>query len=128
MSDGSLGKIRVISRLVETGHDVFMEIDGKSPFDLVAHKNGKLYRVEVKSTSRRTKFDTGWEVQLKRVRSNRTSNKIINFSKDQCDILAVYIEPIDLVLLIDSCEITAKTAMAVLDKDLEGSAYGRKQT
>jgi len=118
MDVGSLGKAKVIAHLIELGYDVYLEFDGKSPFDLVVHKDDLLERVEVKTTGRRTKFNTGWEVQLKKVRPNRTSNKIINFDNSKVDKVVVYIEPIRKVVLYDAKDIKAKTAMAVLDKDL----------
>ena len=96
----------------------FMEIDGKSPFDLVAHKDGKLLRVEVKSTTQRTRNNSGWMVELKSVRSNKTINKIYNFSKDRCDILIVFIEPINKVLLFNSSEISTTSAMTISDKSI----------
>ena len=119
MDLGSLGKSKVISELIKKEYDVFTEFEGKSPFDLVAHKEQKLYRVEVKSTQRRTKYNTGWEVQIKKVRPNRSKAVIHNFSSDQCDILAVFIEPLDKVILIQSSEIKTKSMLTILDKSLE---------
>lgn len=96
----------------------FSELDGKSPFDLVVHKDNKLYRVEIKSTETRSKYNTGWEVQLKKVRSNRSENKITNFSSNQCDILVVYICPIDEIILIDSSLVKVKSSLTITDKEI----------
>lgn len=118
MDLGSLGKSRTISELIRNGFDIFTEFEGKAPFDLVAHKDGELKRIEVKSTQRRTKYDTGWEIQIKRVRPNRSETVIHNFNSSQCDILAVYIEPLDKVLLLDSSKIKVKTMLTILDSEL----------
>ena len=120
MDIGSLGKAKVICKFLEEDYDVFTELDGKSPFDLVVHKNNVLSRVEIKTTETRNKNDTGWSVQIKKVRPNKTGNKIVNFSPEQCDILAVYIRPIDKVVLINSLEVKTKSELLILDKVLEG--------
>ncbi len=105
MNLGSYGKIKVAAYLIEKGYDVFIELDGKSPFDLVAHKDGILERVEVKTTKTRSKSNSGWEVQIKSIRPNRTKNRIVGFDNTKSDILCVYIQPIDKILLYKSCNI-----------------------
>lgn len=118
MDIGSLGKAKVVTRLIELGYDVFLEFDGKSPFDLVIHKNDVLERVEVKYTGTRNKANTGWKVQLKKVRPNRTRNKIINFDKTKLEKLVVFIEPLNLVVLFESKDINVTCELCILDKDL----------
>ena len=119
MDIGSLGKAKAICKLIEDGYDVFMELDGKSPFDLVGHKDGKLFRIEIKSTNTRTKYNTGWEVQIKKVRSNKTKSKITNFNKDQCDLLVIYIHGLNSVFIIPSNEVKTKSILTIYDKDLK---------
>lgn len=51
-----IGEAKVLERLVFYGFDVFTQFSGKEPFDLVAHKFGKLYRISVKSTSSTTVY------------------------------------------------------------------------
>ena len=114
----TIGKFKAATHLMACGYDVFMEVDGKSPFDLVAHKDGELQRVEVKTTTRRSKYNTGWEVQLKSVRSNKTKNVIHNFSTENCDILVVYIMPLDKVCMYNTKDITQKTSLIILDTQI----------
>ena len=45
MDIGSLGKAKVIAYLIALGYNVYLEFDGKSPFDLVIHKDDILDRV-----------------------------------------------------------------------------------
>ena len=80
---------------------------------MIGHKDGKLYRIEVKSTETESKSGSGWEVQIKKVRPNKTENKITNFSKDQCDLLAIYLKPVDKVLLIPSADVKTTCQMTV---------------
>lgn len=46
----ALSQARVTSELARQRFDVYAELVGKSPFDLIAHRDGLLYRVSVKST------------------------------------------------------------------------------
>lgn len=101
-----LSQARVVSELFRQSFDVFTEFSGKSPFDLIAHKDGKLYRVQVKSTSAKKNKYGSWSIQLKKVRANKTENKIHLFDHTSCDILAVYIEEIDTVCFFDSKDLS----------------------
>ncbi len=118
IKQGILGESRVIVELIKQDYDVFTQFSGKSPFDIVAYKDDVLYRVEVKSSACRSRSDTGWEVQLKRIRPNRSGNTIHKFDNSSCDILAIYIEPIDKVLLLNASEISNKSMLTILDKSL----------
>lgn len=109
---GAIGEAKVIARLTEERYHVFNQVTGKAPFDLVAYKDGEMKRVSVKSIEKKNK-DGNYTVQLKSVRSNKTSNKIVNFDNTSCDILAVYIAELDEVLLLNSCDITAKSGLVV---------------
>jgi len=112
---GSLSESKVISYFIEKGYDVFIQFSGKSPFDLIICKNKKLQKVEVKSTIRRTKYDTGWAVGLKSTRSNKTTNTIHNFDNSKIDLLAVFIVPKNEVRIFNSKKITTKTELVILD-------------
>ncbi len=118
MDIGSLGKAKVVTKLIEMGYDVFLEFDGKSPFDLVIHKDDVLERVEVKYTETRNRTNTGWVVQLKKVRPNRTRNKIVNFDKSKLEKLIVFIKPLNTVVLFEAKDIKVTSALSIFDKDL----------
>ncbi|WP_414694686.1 group I intron-associated PD-(D/E)XK endonuclease [Paenibacillus sp.] len=110
----ALSQARVTAELARQRFDVYVELVGKAPFDLIAHKEGLLYRVSVKSTMS-TKCESGhsWEVQLKRVRSNKTGNAIHKFDPDSCDILAIYIEQIDKVCFFNPKEINCTSSITI---------------
>lgn len=110
---GSIGEAKVICKLLEEGYSVFTQFSGKASFDMIAEKDGELKRIEVKSTRTKSKSKNYWSVQLKKVRPNRSQNKIVRFDKNQCDILAVYIEPEDKVVLINSDTINQTCQLSV---------------
>lgn len=118
---GILAEAKALSHFIKEEYEVYTQFSGKSPIDMIVEKNGKLSRVEVKSTRTRTKYNTGWVVQLKSTLPNKNKkNKIINFDNKSCDILVIYIEPLDKIIIKKSKEIKVVGALAILDKDLEG--------
>lgn len=112
--NGILGETKVISFLIENGFDVFFPYGGKTTFDLVAHREGELFRIEVKTTE--AEAATGWYVKIKKSRHNKNINIEKHFKPSQCDFLAVYIKPKDKVVLIDVEEICTKTYLTVPHK------------
>ncbi len=115
----SLGEARTVVELIRQGYDIFTQLNGKAPFDLIAHKNGQISRVEVKSTNQRARSKTGWIVELRRIRSNKTKNVIHKFDNTKSDIVSVYIEPLDKVILIPSNTITVTGQLQISDSTLD---------
>lgn len=115
-----LAEVKATAELINLGFDVFTQVSGKSPFDLVAYENGRLLKVEVKSGSRRNKKNNGWIVQIKRNKySGQIGNYSVPFSTDVCDILAVYIVPLNKVLIIRSEDVTSVNELIIYDEQLE---------
>ena len=117
---GSVGESKVASELSRHRFHVFIQTTGKAPFDLVVYKDGYLYRVNVKTTQRLDKWGS-WEVQVKSVRSNRTKNKVVPFDPLSCDVLAVYIEPLDRVCFLRASEVSGKCSIALREKTVRQS-------
>ena len=111
MKSGSLGEIAVMKHFAALGYNVYSAVTENAPVDLIVELEGKFSTVEVKSTSYR--YRDGYKVQLKKVRSNKSANKITNFNPNAVDFLAVYIVPDDVVKIFLPSEVTAKTEMVV---------------
>jgi hypothetical protein len=109
---GALGEAKVIAALTADKYHVFGQITGKAPFDLVAYKDGKLYKISIKTITGKNRNGT-YTVQLKAVRSNRNKNRIINFDNSLCDIVAVYILPEDKIVMLNSNTIIVKSSLTV---------------
>lgn len=103
---GTIGELAAIQEFIKQDFDVYMPLSGKEECDFIACKDTKLFRVQVKSTSIVDRYGS-FTVQLKRVRYNSTIHKIHKFDTRTCDILAVYIEPLQKVCFLHSSEITA---------------------
>lgn len=117
---GSLGESKVAAELSRHRFHVFTQVTGKAPFDLVAYKDGYLYRVNVKTTQRLDKWGS-WEVRIASVRSNRTGNRVVPFAPKSCDVLAVYIEPLDKVCFLRSSEVSGNNSIALREETVHQS-------
>lgn len=102
-----------MKEFVRQGYEVYSPITDNTLCDMVVLKDGKLSRVEVKSTKSPEQRSGAYKIQLKRVRSNRTENIIRYFDNSSVDILAIYLEDIDKVILMDSLTVIPKTELTI---------------
>jgi len=119
----SIAEAKTIYELTRMEYHVFNQVTGKAPFDLIAYKNGEIFKISVKSILKKNRYGK-YEVQLKRVRSNKTCNTIYKFNNKECDILAVYIYEIDVLLFIKSSEINTGCALTLSNAQMESRKAG----
>lgn len=117
MKSGSLGEIAVAKELIKQGYEVYSGITDNTKYDLLAILNGQIYRVEVKSTKQPEKRSGAYKIGLKRTRSNTKKNTIYLFDNTEVDILGVYLEDIDKVMLFEARTIKAKSALTIRTED-----------
>lgn len=110
MKAGALGELAVAKELALLGHEIYVPMTDSSGYDLLCVINDKPLRVEVKSTSK-PNASGSYVLQIKKVRSNKTTNKISDFDNTKVDILALYLEDIDKVILLDAKLVTQKSAI-----------------
>lgn len=108
---GRIGEAAVISFFVKNGYEVFAPFLGNASADLVVLRDGKVERVEVKTTSKRS--GRGYEVQLRSMRYNNTQTKINKFDASKSDLLAVYIYPEDHVQILASKDYNGRSTAVV---------------
>lgn len=108
---GALGEARTIAELIRNDYTVFTQFDGKAPFDLVAYKDDKLFRVSVKSTANLK--NNKYSVKINATRHNGIKNWSIPFDNTSVDILAVYLEQEDKVILFPAETITSTSRLII---------------
>jgi len=110
---GTIGETVVKLEFLRKGFEVYTG-DDNTYLDFIVRdiKKGRLSKVEVKTTTRRNKNNTGWIVDIRR------SYGDLPFEKENLDILAVYLEPIDRVKIFDANKIELKSMMTILDTEL----------
>ena len=115
VTQGNIGLIASCLEFNRQGYNVFTPLTENAPFDIVVELNGILKRVEVKSSTRRNKANTGWLVHIKQVRPNKNKNIINKFDNTKTDLLSVYIIPTNKVYIFESKDIKVKTELVVYD-------------
>lgn len=115
---GSLAETKVMMRLTEFKYHVFNQISGKAPFDLVAYKDGMLYRISVKSNGGYGN-KSSYYVQLRRIRSNKTKNVIHMYDNSSCDYVAVYLSEVDKVCFFKSDDIKSKNILNIRKDEID---------
>jgi len=113
VKQGSIGLTAAIYKLTQLGYTVSIPLIDNQGYDLVVDIDEKLYKVEIKSTS--VKCPTGWSVQIKKVRPNRTTNVITPFDSKSVDFLFVYTTEGD-CYFIPSEDIETKSQLTVPGK------------
>ena len=91
---GSLAEAKAIWYFTKEKYHVFNQVSGKAPYDLVVDKDGILYKVSVKGTSYQEPSGN-YLAQLRKIRSNRTENRIIHFDHTEVDLVFIYAVPED---------------------------------
>lgn len=88
---GNVGLGKAIEYFTSQQIPISIPLNDTQPYDLVADINGKLSRVQVK-TSRFTKSNgKTYEVQLRNCGGNRTGTaRAVLFNKTSCDYLFIY--------------------------------------
>ncbi len=113
VKQGGIGMSAAIYKLTQLGYTVSIPLIDNQEYDLIADFDYKLYKVEVKSTS--VKTPSGWAVQIKKVRPNRTTNVITAFDPSKIDLLFVYTIDGD-CYLIPSDDIDTRNQLTVPGK------------
>lgn len=116
VTQGSIGLSSAIYKLTELGYRVSIPLIDNQEYDLIVDNGDRLLKVEVKSTS--VRCSTGWTVQIKKVRSNKSSNNISPFDGSVIDLLFIYTMEGD-SYLIPSSKIDTRNQLTVPGKYLE---------
>ena len=97
---GQVSELKVMADLAVKGYHIFNQISGKAPFDIIAYKDGVLKRISIKSTTKQPNTIGKYAIELRRIRSNKTSNNIYKIEENEFDILAVYIFKEDKIIYL----------------------------
>lgn len=92
---GNLSELKVAADLTASGYAISVPL-GDEKYDLVAENNGKFYRIQVKTASKRTNRDSA-VAQIKRSSRDTGNGDQRLYDCDSFDILAVWAKPYDKV-------------------------------
>lgn len=108
---GALGESKAQSEFIKRGFEVYIGTSN-SYYDFLANKDSKILRVEVKSTARRNKSNTGWIFDIRRSFGN------LPFDNTKIDRLCLFIQPLDILIIKNAKDVKQKTEFLVLDDDV----------
>lgn len=109
----NLAENKVAGYFLYHRYDVFTPFGGKTKSDIVVIKDDIIYRVQVKGTETTKSDKAGWTVQLRSIRSNRTKNVIHKFDASKSDLIGIYIEPEDRIVILPSKDFHGKNIVTI---------------
>ena len=95
---GTLGELKVTSELIKKGYAVFTEVGDLSRIDLIAWKDDKLIKIQVKSLASKN-----GSIEIHNYKSG--PNYRYKYTKEDVDIFAIYSPELDEVFYISINEI-----------------------
>jgi hypothetical protein len=104
---GRLAEVKVIAYLIENGYEVYVPFSNNSKYDVISFKEGVLKRISVKFTSIKRKSGA-WDVEMRQIFRGNNRINIHKFDNTMCDLIAVYLGPLDKVLLIEASKATGR--------------------
>lgn len=108
---GNIGEIKTISKFVEMQIPVYLAFGDIEKADLVADFNGKLNKIQVKTSE--TFVDGGFQVDLTSSTIRKKLDYKHKYSSDEIDYFAIYNLESDVLLLLPIEEFEGRTAIKI---------------
>jgi len=100
-SIGQIGEVAIMHRLMKHGWQVLIPYGNSAPYDLVAEQNGKIVRLQVRTTFAKSSS----------IRVNcRTKNNRVRINLESFDFLILYEFNSEIAFVIPRAEIMGKAA------------------
>jgi len=98
---GTIGELAVTQQLLGLEYDVFKEVTGSSEIDLVAYKNSKFTRIQVKTSTSKNEL-----VVFEACKQHDHTRPYIG---DEFDVMALYVTDRNVVLYVTLKKLTEYT-------------------
>jgi hypothetical protein len=105
---GNSGEAKALLHFLKEGYEVYPSYGSGCSCDIIILKDNQLQRVSAKSTSRMMS-KSSWEVSLRQTRYK----KMVGFDKNSCDLVTVYIEPEDRLLVFKAEDIKSTRCLII---------------
>lgn len=122
----NVSEAKVAADLASKRIHVFTQSSGKAPVDMIAMRDNKLFKVQVKSCEK-ARRNGGYNVQLRKIRHNSLKNTIHRFDPTECDVVAVYLVNVDIVCYVPSSEIGNRGEIVLRLEAKPGTDADKKQ-
>lgn len=119
---GNIGESRVLFEFVKRGIPVYLPFGDNESADIIADFNGKLNKIQVKTT---TFEKTPGSIEFNIAKRPTGEGKRIAYNDNQVDYFALYAVNLDEVFLVPFSRITSKSTFTIRYKNfLPGSNCG----
>ncbi len=108
---GNTGEAKVLYELTKANFYIFTPFREDSQVDLVAIKDNHIWRIQVKSTGYMR--GSAYQTSLRNSSIRRSGVVRKQFDPKSCDILAVYISPLDVICFIKTLDIKNKNVLTL---------------
>jgi hypothetical protein len=98
---GRLAEAKVFAYLIEHEYEVYLPFSNNSKYDAIAIKEGILKRISIKFSSVK-KPSGSWIVEMRQIYRGNNVINIDKFENSTCDLIAVYLGPIDKVVIVEA--------------------------
>lgn len=95
---GILGEAKVLAKFVELGIPISIPFGDNCSYDLIAEFNGKLNKIQIKSSTQTSEDVTQFKISKTRI--NRNENVTSYYTKNEVDYFALYSVVKDQIYLV----------------------------
>lgn len=114
---GNIGEVRVLSEFVKLGIQCYLPYGDGSTVDLIAEFNGKLNRIQIKTTQ---KIGSSGAMEWKVTKQEGYHGSRVNYNLNDIDYFAFYCIETDIVCLVPYDENFPKSTISIRLDDYEG--------
>lgn len=108
---GNIGEAKTLAKFVELGIPVYMPFGENESADLIVDFNGKLNRIQCKTSSEVKNNIIHWKI-CSTTGLGPLKWRTHKYSQEEVDYFSLYCKEIDLLLLVDIHKINSKTAVS----------------
>lgn len=121
---GNLGESKAIAKFIQHSFDVYTQFSGANPFDFIAYRDKKLYKVEVKTININPRYG-GYTVDLTGTAYGPDRTIIHKPLNKSIDILVVYIYPLNTLCFINPRKIESCRTITLREEPSNRGKYNQ---
>ncbi|MBI3241916.1 MAG: hypothetical protein HYZ49_06450 [Chloroflexi bacterium] len=103
-SIGQIGEVAVMQKLIEAGWQVLIPYGNSAPYDLVAEKDGRMIRLQIRTTHAKGNF-----ISI----NCRAKNNRVRFQPGQFEFLVVYELDSETAFVVPAVEVKGKAVFHI---------------
>lgn len=111
---GLISEMEVMLAFIKLGYNVSQPLNADSRYDCILDKNGKLYRIQIKTSHLSTKTNNSIEFKCRSVTTTQNHYKETRYDENEIDYFATYWQ--NTVYLVPAKECSAQKTLHLIAK------------